>query len=261
MTPRLLCLLALAASAAAQPAPPAAPPASAPPASAPPAGGASERGVEVRVTGGLASLSLGDAAAFHQSAVRAYVDAGVPVPTQRSFPAGLSGGVDVLWPRSAFGGGQSRFGVGARFAGAEAQSLYGDYAGTLDLVSTVSALFVESVSVVELGGGRVRPFLGSRGGTVLASSATEESLDLGELGASRSRVGGRGVGYSLEGFGGLAAGAGRVGVFVQGGYRYARVPRLDGEVRVDGAAVGEGRLPYGLGLSGWSGAIGLTVRP
>ena len=250
MTLRLLCVLALAASAAAQP--------------APAAGGPSPRDVEVRLTGGLASLSLGDAAAFHQSAARAYADAGVPVPTQRSFPAGLSGGVDVLWSTSALPGGSegaSRFGVGARFAGSSASSLYGDYAGTLDLVSTVSALFVESVSVVEFGGGRVRPFLGSRGGTVLASSETEEALDLGELGASRSRVGGSGVGYSVEGFGGLAVGRGRVGVFVQGGYRYARVPRLSGQIEVDGATVEEGRLPYGLGLSGWSGAIGLTVRP
>ena len=252
MTVRLVCLLTFAAAASAQPATTA---------SVPPAGGVPGRGVEVRVTGGLASLSLGDVAAFHQSAVDVYAAAGVPVPTQRAFPAGLSGGVDVLWSTSARPSGASRFGVGARFAGSSASSLYGDYAGTLDLVSRVSALFVESVSVVELGEGRVRPFLGSRGGTVIASSETVEAVDLGELGASRSRVSGRGVGYSIEGFGGLAASAGRVGVFVQGGYRYARVPKLNGEVEVDGASVEEGRLPYGLGLSGWSGAVGLTIRP
>ena len=208
------------------------------------------------MTGGLASLSLGEAAAFHQSAAGVYVAAGVPVPTQRSFPAGPSGGVDVLWATGA-----GRFGVGARFAGSSASSLYGDYAGTLDLESRVSAVFVESVSVVEFGRGRVRPFAGSRGGTVIASSETEEALDLGELGASRSQAAGSGVGYSVEGFGGLLVGGGRVGVFVQGGYRYARVPRLNGTVTVDGATVGEGRLPYELGLSGWSGSVGLTVRP
>ena len=211
----------------------------------------------VRITGGMASLSLGQAGDFHQAIADGYQASGIPVPTQRSFAPGLQVGADVLWAA-----GQGRqFGIGVRAARTSAYSLYGDYAGTLDLVSTVTAVFAETVSVAEFRpAGKVRPFVGSRGGTVFASAATRETLDLGEVGSSMTRVGGRGVGFSVEGFGGLTAAAGPVGVFIQGGYRYARVGRLTGSSEVAGATVEEGQLPYSLNLSGWTGLVGLTVR-
>lgn len=213
--------------------------------------------IAVRVVGGLNTLSLGEAAAFHQSVADAYVAAGVPVPTQRSFPAGPLVGAEALWST----GSGARFGVGARHTSSSAYSLYGDYAGTLDVVSHVSALFVETVSLVEFKEGRaVRPFLGSRGGTVFASSSTREALVLESVSPIRSEVGGRGTGFSIEGFGGASVAAGPVDVFVQGGYRYARVARLSGDVQVGGQVVQEGDLPYRLGLSGWTGVVGLTLR-
>ena len=215
------------------------------------------RGLTIRLSGGLAGLALGDAAAFHEAVADAYVASGVPVPTQRSFAPGPHAGLDVLWTTSRRQG----FGLGLRYASTSAYSLYGDYAGTLDIVSTVSAVFLESVSVVELRpDGRICPFLGSRGGTVFASSTTREALDLGEGGSARAVTGGRGAGYSLEGFGGATVAAGPVGLFVQAGYRYARVGRLSGEIRVDDMTVEEGQLPYALNLSGWTGVVGLTVR-
>lgn len=215
------------------------------------------RGLVVRATGGLTNLSLSDAAAFHQAVADTYVAAGVPVPTQRSFAPGAALGLDVLW---ANGSGR-QYGGGLRYAESSAYSLYGDYAGTLDLVTQVSAVFAESVSFVELRpAGPLRPFLGSRGGTVFATSSTREDIDLGEIGASRSTFSGRGVGYSIEGFGGVTASAGPVGLFVQGGYRFARVRRLTGSSVTNGQIVEEGQLPYSLELSGWTGLVGLTVR-
>lgn len=215
------------------------------------------RGFVVRGTAGLAALSLGDVAAFHRGVADAYATAGVPVPTQRSFAPGPQVGIDVLWAD-----GSSRYyGAGLRYVGSSAYSLYGDYAGTLDVVSTVSAVFVESVSVFEFRPvGRVQPFLGSRGGTVSATSSTREGIDLGDAGSGQSTFGGRGTGYSVEGFGGLTASAGPVGLFVQGGYRFARVARLRGSFVVDGQVVEEGLVPYSLNLSGWTGLVGLTVR-
>lgn len=210
----------------------------------------------VRVTGGLGALALGQAADFHEAIADGYRGAGVPVPTQRSFAPGPQAGVEVL-----VGAREVQFGVGLRYAHTSATSLYGDYAGTLDLVSTVSAVFVEAVSVVELRKtGRVRPFVGTRGGTVYALASTRQDIDLGEVGASRSRIGGHGTGYSFEGVGGIAADAGPVGVFVQAGYRLARVGSLTGSTEIDGQAVEEGQLPYALDLSGWTGVVGLTLR-
>ena len=247
MAPRPTLLLALlaAGAASAQPAAPLAAPA--------------EPSTEwaVRVHGGLTGFTLGDAAAFHQSYADAYVAAGVPVPTQRSFPAAPVLGLDVT---TSVGAGR-HVGVGVRYAATRAYSLYGDYAGTLDLVSTVRAVLVETVSYAEANvGGPLRPYLGSRGGFAVASASTEERLDLGEIGASAASVGGTGRGFSAEGYGGLAAGRGRAGVFAQVGYRYARVGTLNGEARLDGETVEEGTLPYALGLSGFTASFGLTVR-
>ena len=212
-------------------------------------------GLTVRLGGGPTALALGEAAAFHQSVAEAYAEAGVPVPTQRSYPAAPAAGLDVMWSP----GRGRHFGGGVRYAASSAYSLYGDYAGTLDLVSRVRAVFVETVSIAEFNsGGRLRPYLGSRGGTVYATSRTDEALDLGEFGESKGSVVGSGVGYSVEGFGGVTASARAAGLFVQGGYRYARVPRLDGEASANGMTE-EGRLPYGLALSGWSLSAGITV--
>jgi hypothetical protein len=214
------------------------------------------RGVVVRVAGGLAGLSLGDAAAFHQSVADAYVAVGVPVPTQRALGVGPTGGIDVLVPFR-----DGRVGVGVRAAESSAYSLYGDYAGTLDVVSRVRVVFVESVSVAELPlGGPVRPFVGSRGGSAFATLSTRDALDLDALGTAGGEVRGSGTGYVLEGFGGVAVAAGPVGLFGQAGYRYARVPRLNGAVRVGGETVEEGALPFGLSLSGWTGVVGVTLR-
>lgn len=238
-------------SLAASPAPEAAVPSSST-SSAPTPGG-----ITVRATGGLAALALDGPTAFHEAIVAGYRAGGLPVPTQRSFDPGLTGGVDVLWSR----GQGHHIGVGARMTGTSAYSLYGDYAGTLDIVSHVRALFVESVSVVELRADRrFQPFVGTRGGTVFATSSTEDAVDLGEFGSARSSIAGRGVGYSGELFGGLSAATGSVELFVQAGYRFARVPRLNGEVRIDGSSVEEGQLPYRLDLSGWTGTVGFTLR-
>ena len=210
----------------------------------------------VRATGGLTGFALGEAAAFHQAAAEAYVGAGVPIPTQRLFPPSPSLGLDVLW---SLGSGR-HVGGGLRYASSEASSLYGDYAGTLDLVSRVSVVFAEAVGTRDLVSvGPARSFAGVRGGAVLASSRTDETLDLGTLGSTEGVLSGRGVGYSAEGFGGLSTEVGTVGVSLQGGYRIARVGRLDGKATGGGEAARRGQLPYALSLSGWSAGIGLTV--
>lgn len=212
--------------------------------------------VTVRVSGGVADLSLGDASAFHAAGVESYQNAGVAIPIQREFGTAPVGGLDVLWGTPA-----RRFGVGVRAARSSAYALYGDYAGTLDLVSDARAVFVEAISVAELPAGeRVRPFIGSRGGAVYGSVSNREEIDLGEFGASRSMLEGSGIGYSLEWFGGATGGTRRIEVFVQGGYRFAQVPQLTGTLRTDGDPAGEGRLPYGLGLSGWTATAGLDLR-
>lgn len=118
---------------------------------------------------------------------------------------------------------------------------------------------MEAISIAELPAGeRVRPFIGSRGGAVYGSVSNREEVDLGEFGATRSTLEGSGIGYSLEWFGGASGGTRRIEVFVQGGYRLAQVPELTGALRTDEEPAGEGRLPYGLGLAGWTAMAGLV---
>lgn len=246
----LLAALALAPAALAQPA------------LAQTAPGAERPGVRLHLHAGPTALSLGEAGAFHQQVVRVYVDAGVRVPTQRLYPVAPLAGADVLYHTGATRGWArgAAFGVGVRVARSRAYSLYGDYAGALDVVSEAELVAVEAVSRQAFRPGRrVRPYLGSRGGRVFGRTATREEVDLGALGASRSRLGGSGQGHSFEGFGGVEARLGPATFSAQGGYRYARVARLKGTYYEDGRELGSGALPYDLNLSGWVVTGGVSV--
>lgn len=215
----------------------------------------------IQPTVGYNGFSLGDVADFHQAVVSSYNEVGIAVPTQRSFPGSPVYGVDVLCELSP----GKRFGLGLRYTSTRAYSLYGDYAGTLDIVSTVSALTVETVSVVELSkAGSVRPVLGFRGGTVIGNVKTEEDLDLGEVGSLYSELRGTGVGFSVEVFGGALFDAGPVTLGTHVGYRYGRVSRLNGSVRLGESEFGEsesekGALPFRLGLSGFVTTVSASI--
>jgi hypothetical protein len=241
----LLAALAIAPAALAQPAP-----------------GAERPGVRLHLHAGPTALSLGEAGAFHLQVVRAYMDAGVRVPTQRLYPVAPLAGADVLYHTGAASGWTrgAAFGIGVRVARSRAYSLYGDYAGALDVVSKAELVAVEAVSRQALRPGRrVTPYLGSRGGIAFGRTEMREEVDLGALGASRSRLSGSGQGHSVEGFGGVEARLGPATFSAQGGYRYARVPRLEGTYYENERELGSGALPYDFNLSGWVVTGGVSV--
>lgn len=214
--------------------------------------------VTVQLSGGVADLALGDADAFHELVAESYRRGGVAIPTQRSLGTAPVLGVDVLWPFRQSG----RIGVGVRAAETSAYSLYGDFAGTLDLVSRVQAVFVETVGHVELGqAGPVRPTLGARVGAVWAQSSLDERLVFEGGSGLDQRLESDGVGLSAEGTAGLAMGLGPLDVFVRGGLRAARVGSLQGEFFREGEVFEGANAPYTLSLSGWSGTVGVTFRP
>lgn len=214
----------------------------------------------ISISAGYAESGAGDFRGFHEALVAAYVDEGIAIPTQRLFPGSMMAGIDILRerPRSLIWG--SRFGIGMRYVKTNAYSLYGDYAGTLDVVSSVHVLSLESVSRLEWRQNRtVQPFVGSRGGALLAMTSTREALDLGGLGASTVELNGRGFGFTIEGFVGAKANVSPVAFVMQLGYRYGRVGKLRGEERIDGQRQRSGTLPYHLTLTGVTATAGVVI--
>ena len=214
-------------------------------------------GLTVHLYGGATDHALGGATDFWRDVIGAYREAGVPVPEQRMYPATYVTGAEVLLPLRP----GVRFGVGVQWSQTWATSLYGDYAGTLDLRSRVHMLAADAVSTFDLtASGRLRPFLGARGGPLLGLYRIEEAVALDEIDASTSTTRGSAVGFSVEGFGGARYALGRVALQVQVGYRYGRTNAVGATIRQDGAEEGSGELPFRLGFAGPVARIGLDLR-
>jgi hypothetical protein len=197
---------------------------------------------------GYSGSSLGEVAALHGEIVRTYTGLGIDLPDAQSPSGSLTVGLDVLIRATP----SQHHGLGLRYTGSTASSLYGDYAGTLDVVSRVRAFVFDAVSYYNLGNGGT--FAGARAGFVYGRMSTREAIDLQDLGDSFSEIRGSGIGYSLEGFGGVGFDAGPFPITLQLGYRYAVVDRLKGSVRSDQGRT-SGELPLSLDFSGLSGSV------
>lgn len=200
---------------------------------------------------GYNGLALGEVKALHAEVVQTYRRAGLDLPTQQTLGGDLLVGADVLLAAAP----SKHYGVGLRYTRSRSYSLYGDYAGTLDVVSSVHAVLLEAVSQHEFGG----VVLGSRGGLVYGRMSTRESLELEDFGGASSEIRGGGFGYSIEGFGGVRILSAPFPLYVRVGYRYAKVDELQGSVRVDGVDSGSGTLPIELNLSGFVGTIAVPL--
>lgn len=226
--------------------------------------------VALEVHGGYTTFSMHDASDAFRTALGAYRDAGVVLPMQQDYPGNGLLGLDVLVGVRPW----LHVGLGGRMTRTQAASLYGDYAGTVDLVAQAALWTVEGIARFEQAlTPRLRPFGGVRGGLALGRYTLTEAvtLDLSALapglpseqttGSSRATLRASGPGFTTEGFAGLRYVLGRVALSAQGGYRFARVVNPDGRGTTDaGDDLFSGELPLTLGYAGWVGMLGLSIN-
>jgi len=224
----------------------------------------------VELHGGYTTFSMHEAGDVFRTALGAYRDYGVVLPMQQDYPGNGLLGLDVLAGPLPW----LHVGLGGRMTHTQAASIYGDYAGTLDVVAQAELWTVEGIARVERAlTPRIRPFGGVRGGLALGRYTLIEdvAVDLSALatdlpteqttGSSRAVLRASGPGFTAKGFAGLRYVVGRVALSAQAGYRFARVANPDGRGTTDaGDDLFEGELPFTLGYAGWVGTLGLSVN-
>lgn len=224
----------------------------------------------VELHGGYTTFSMQEASDVFQTALGAYRDYGVDLPVQQNYPGNGLLGLDVLVGLRPW----LHVGLGGRVTRTQAASIYGDYAGTLDVVARAELWTVEGIARFERAlTPRTRPFGGVRGGLALGRyTLTEDvALDLSALapdlpseqttGSSSAILRASGPGFTTEGFAGLRYILGRVALSAQAGYRFARVANPKGRGTTDtGDDLFDGTLPLTLGYAGWVGTLGLSVN-
>jgi hypothetical protein len=211
----------------------------------------------VEVHGGYTTLDLGAAEGFFRDAVASYRP--VEVPIQRSYPGrgivGVSVRIDPL-PRWEVG-------IGGRYTSTEADALYGDYAGTLDLRSRTRMWTLEAVTAYAFDiAGPVDPVAGARGGIAFAHYELENTINVSFDDVSdraTGRVDADGRGYTAGAFLGARYTRGRITVQADAGYRLARVSRPGATIEEPNGSE-SGDLRFDLDYSGVVTTLGAAVR-
>jgi hypothetical protein len=221
----------------------------------------------IEVHGGYTTFSLNGASTQFQGAVGTYRDYGVVAPVQRLYPGNSIIGADVLIAPLAW----LHVGIGGRTARTQASSLYGDYAGTLDITSTTRLWTVESIVRVERPMRTRMSLVASlRGGVAIGTFRLREEVRINAastgspLGpnafASGATLSASGPGVSTGGTVGLRYRMGRIALAAETGYRYARVVNPDGSgVTDNNDVIFSGELPFTLGYAGWTSTLGVGM--
>ena len=219
------------------------------------------RRIVLRIDVGGSGAALAQVREIFTSTLAEYRAAGVPAQLQREFPRGPTLRGAVLTSVS------DRLMVGLSVGGAStsAVSLYGDYAGTLDVRARTTALFMNITAEYRLGTlGDMTPFLGAEGGFMHARTRFEQQVEFGYEGlqapvSSGYELSAVGAGYN----GGVVAGVrypiGPVSVMGQVGYRRAMSSKATLVERIDGTSRPLGRGVFEQDMSGVHLTVGIAL--
>ena len=187
----------------------------------------------LQFAGGASSMQLDDVKSYYEGVLDSYRASAIPIETQREFPANLIVGGDLLYalPRDF------RIGVGTRYTWSHAYALYGDFAGTLDVVGEVQLLaFQIVVEKAWSTAGSWSPFVELRAGSGRVSINVSQTIVLTQYAQGGAEV-------SLDGDGraplaelhvGIRHPMGRSFLLGTAGYRHCTVPGPPFELQVSG---------------------------
>ena len=192
-----------------------------------------ERHWFLQVAGGASTMQLRDVKDFYQQDLNFYRSNGIPIESQREFPANLIVGGDVLYGLPD----DIRIGIGTRYTWSHAYALYGDFGGTLDVVGEVRLLAVQVVSQrVWSATGPWSPFVEVRAGRGWARIKVYDKLVLTQYatGEAQATLEGKGSAPLAELHIGMRNSRGHNFLIGTAGYRYCKLPGPPFDLDVSG---------------------------
>ena len=207
-----------------------------------------------RVAVGVGSGGLGDAGAAFESLVAGFAQVAPGLSAQRAYPVWWLAEAGARLPVRGLE-------LGGRVQGrwAQADALYGDYAGTVDVVGRTAALVIEGEVATRLGDGPARLALHS-GVVALSTELTADataSVD-GRSATAAYRLTGTGTGMTVGASLLVDAPLGPATVSARLGARWGRVASLRAQEVTDTGQT-NGELPLAHDLTGVTLTVGVGL--
>lgn len=220
---------------------------------APPA--MAQNAVQGRVALGVGSAGLGDFGAAFDAIVEGYAQVAPGLVAQRSYPVWWIAEADVHAPV-----GPVQVGARVQSRWSQADALYGDYAGTVDVVGRARALLGEVEVAIPISERLPLRAAVHGGGVYLRSRLTADAVATvdGQTGESVYRLTGTGIGWTAGVSLLLDVPVGPAALSTRLGARWAHVPKIDAREVTDVSQT-EGRLALDHDLSGVTLTVGLGL--
>lgn len=200
---------------------------------------------------GYTTLALGDVNDFYDEVILMYGEYGLDIPTQQQYPGSIVVGLNGLYNVPSV----LRVGIGSQYTRTKSYSGYEDYAGLLEIKSTISMLTLEAIAERDIETFKAGTlYLGARGGFSFVNSDYTNEISFNNYpgGAEEITLSGDGHGFTIEPYIGFQRVVGNFSLGLTAGYRFAKVKKLDGEMYIPGEGNYSGELDLEHDLSGIS---------
>jgi hypothetical protein len=200
---------------------------------------------------GYTTLALGDVNDFYDEVILMYGEYGLDIPTQQQYPGSIVVGLNGLYNVPSV----LRVGIGSQYTRTKSYSGYEDYAGLLEIKSTISMLTLEGIAERDIETFKAGTlYVGARGGFSFVNSDYTNEISFNKYpgGAEEITLSGDGHGFTIEPYIGFQRIVGNFSIGLTAGYRFAKVKKLDGEMYIPGEGNYSGELDLEHDLSGVS---------
>jgi hypothetical protein len=212
----------------------------------------------VRLAVGTSTMGGGDYASLFEDVVASYQSRGVDVGVQRLFPAWWTAEADGFYPL-----GPVELGVRLQVQRTQADALYSDPAGTLDIRSELCSVFVEpQVAAWHAVAPWLRVGASVHAGVALTSSDLTQLITIDYApfsGREEAEAEASGRGLSLGASLLIAVPVGPVDASLRLGGRWARVRGVEVEERVNGTVLPGEPATLDYDVSGISATLGIGL--
>ncbi len=198
---------------------------------------------------GYTTLALGDVNDFYDEVILMYGEYGLDIPTQQQYPGSVLVSLNGLYNVPSV----LRVGIGSQYTRTKSYSGYEDYAGLLEIKSTISMLTLEAIVERDIESFKAGTlYVGARGGFSFVNSDYTNEISFYNYpgGAEEITLSGDGHGFTIEPYIGFQRVVGNFSIGLTAGYRFAKVKKLDGEMYIPGEGNYSGELDLEHDLSG-----------